>query len=218
VQNQETTMASKYGDWTRGEDEALLNKLGRTETARRMLRQGFKIVFTTIINWLGNITLPFTTTKFVASEKFVLNTTDSSKTKISYLDRDFKSWFLGKTEEPIGEVNLRYGVMTELANSRRIVEDLGGEEKSETTLTEMFALMEKQGQGEKGDLLNNGWANIFYIKDNTGVLRTVRVFWYVGGWFVGANSVENPFGWSVGYQVFSRNSLESLETSVPAQA
>lgn len=211
-------MASKYGDWTRGEEEALLNKLGGTETARRMLRQGFKIVFTTIMNWLGNIVLPATTKKFVAREKFVINTTDDTKTKMSYMDGDFKNWFLGKTEESAGEVNLRYGGLTEPTNSRKIIEDLGGEEKSETTLTEMFSLMEKQGQGEEGVLLINGWANIFYIKDSSGVLRAVYVRWRGDGWDVGALFVGRPHGWRVGSQVFSRNSLEPSETPDPAQA
>lgn len=208
----------KYGTWNMGQTEALLNRLGGEEVALRMLRQAFKVVFTSIVNWLGNIVLPATTEKFVASEKFVVNTTDATKTKISYLDGELKSWFLGKTEDPIGEVSIRYGVLAESANSRKIIEDLGGEEKSETTLTEMFYLMEKQGQGEEGMLLINGRANIFYIKDQKGVLRAVGVYWRDGGWFVVAYSVELPDGWYGSYQVFSRNSLESSETSVPAQA
>jgi hypothetical protein len=41
-------MASKYGDWTRGEEEALLNILGGVEVARRILRGTLKIVTETI--------------------------------------------------------------------------------------------------------------------------------------------------------------------------
>jgi len=79
--------------------------------------------------------------------------------------------------------------------------------------------MEKQATGEEGVLLNNGWANLFYVKDQSGVLRTVRVSWGGDGWRVNADSVENPDRWGGGRRVFSRNSvLESSETSVPAQA
>jgi hypothetical protein len=100
-----------------------------------------------------------------------------------------------------------------------IINELGGEAKAETTLSEMFSLMEKQKNGESGVLLNNGYANIFYIRDQNGVLRAVGVDWDDGGWYVGAYSVEDPGGWRVGRQVFSRNSvLESSETSAPAQA
>ena len=78
-------------------------------------------------------------------------------------------------------------------------------------------LMAKQAKGEKGALLNNGWANIFYVRDSAGVLRTVNVYWDGGRWFVNAFSVVNPDRWNDGYQVFSRNSvLESLEPSAPA--
>jgi hypothetical protein len=71
----------------------------------------------------------------------------------------------------------------------------------------MFSLMEKQGKGEEGVLLNSGYANIFYINDYAGVLRAVRVSWDGDGWGVYASSVEDPHGWFDGYQVFSRNSV-----------
>ncbi len=209
---------AKYTDWTMGQTEALINKSGGIEVALRMLRQKFEVVFTSIVNWLGNITLSATTEKFVAASKFVVNTTDATKPKISYLDDDFENWFLGKTEDQIAEASLWYGVLTESANSQRIIAELGGGAKAETTLTEMFSLMEKQKNGESRTLLNNGWANIFYIKDSSGVLRTVFMAWYDGGWHINARSVGIPHAWGVGYRVFSRNPLESSETPDPAQA
>lgn len=58
---------------------------------------------------------------------------------------------------------------------------------------------------------------IFYCKDKNGVLRAVRVHWYVDGWLVDADSVENPFRWRDGSQVFSRNfGTLSLEDRVKA--
>lgn len=44
---------SKYGDWTRGEDEALLNILGGTEVARNILRGVVKVV-TEVVNFITN--------------------------------------------------------------------------------------------------------------------------------------------------------------------
>ena len=66
--------------------------------------------------------------------------------------------------------------------------------------------MEAQQNGEKGSLLTNGYANIFYIKDVNGVLRTVRVSWGGGGWYVYAYAVTHPNGWDDGHRVFSRDS------------
>ncbi len=87
-----------------------------------------------------------------------------------------------------------------------IIAELGGEAKAETTLTEIYDLMDRQSEGREGVLLNNGWANIFYVKDLAGVLRAVGVRWDDAGWRVFADSVEDPTEWYAGRQVFSRNS------------
>jgi hypothetical protein len=161
-----------------------------------------------------------TTGAFVAKEKFIQDTGRKAKVKVSYLGDNFIAWFLkgkGKTEDPITEQTLRYGKLRKSSVDAPILAELGGEAKAETTLTGVFFLMEKQASGEEGVLLNNGWANIFYVKDNAGVLRAVGVRWNDDGWIVNAYSVENPFSWDGGIRVFSRNSvLESSETSAKA--
>ncbi len=163
-----------------------------------------------ILEFISTIVIPATTGKFVAREKFVRDTGRKAKVKISYLGDNFTEWFLsdsGKTEDPISEQTLRYSKLRKASVDGPIIAELGGAEKSETTLSEMFALMEKQGKGEDGVLLNNGYANIFYIKDQNGVLRTVVVIWIDVGWDVDADSVGDPGSWRDGRQVFSRNSV-----------
>jgi hypothetical protein len=175
-----------------------------------------------IFELVSTVVVSATTSKFVAKDKFVVNTKRNAPVKISAVWDNFTSWFLsgeGKTEDPISEQTLRYHKLRKSSVDGPIITELGGEEKSETTLTEMFSLMEKQKNGEDGVLLNNGYANIFYIRDQNGVLRAVYVFWRDDGWNVNAGSVESPDGWDGGHQVFSRNSvLESSEPSAPAQA
>ena len=168
---------------------------------------------------IGTVIVLATTEKFVAREKFILDTGLKAKVKISYLGDKFKGWFGEKVEDPIGEQTLRYGKLRKASVDAPIIAELGGEEKSETTLSETYHLMAKQPNGEKGVLLNNGRANLFYIKDQNGTLRTVFVFWDGVGWYVHALSVLDPDTWHDGRQVFSRNSvLKSLETLVTAQA
>lgn len=177
-----------------------------------------------ILELVSTIVVSATTAKLVAKEKFVINTKRNAPVKISYLGDNFKAWFLngdGKTEDPISEQTLRYHKLRQSSVDGPIIAELGGEAKAETTLSEMFSLMEKQKHGEDGVLLNNGWANIFYVKDIAGVLRAVGVRWRGGGWGVSAHSVgrPRPGGWFGGGRVFSRNStLESSEPSAPAQA
>lgn len=215
---------SKYPN-TLGRIEAVWNKLGGEEGVDRFLRNELKIVESTptsvvkandnLLELVSTVVVPATTTNLVAKEKFVRDTGRKAKVKISYLGDNFTEWFLsgsGKTEDPISEQTLRYHKLRKSSVDGPIIAELGGEEKSETTLSEMFALMEKQGMGEDGVLLNNGYANIFYIKDQNGVLRAVRVDWRCG-WDVDAVSVEDPSRWFDGRRVFSRNSV-----SAPVQA
>ena len=85
-----------------------------------------------------------------------------------------------------------------------IIRELGGKEKAETTLAEVYALIKKQARGENGVLLTSGMANIFYIRDVSGIFRAVCIDWYGDGWFAYANSLYERV-WFVGSQVFSRN-------------
>ena len=67
--------------------------------------------------------------------------------------------------------------------------------------------MERQSNG---DLLTNGYANIFYVRDVNGELRAVFVGWGGVGWSVRAYSVGDPDAWRGGDRVFSRNSWKLL--------
>ena len=186
--------------------EALINKLGGIEGAKAFLRGTVEIVRTKILDILGTTTTSATTKKFVAKEKFRKG---SKEVEFYRIWNNFTNWFLAgdsKTEEPLGEQELRYGNLTKDYDNGLIIEELGGEVKAETILTELFDLLTKQANGEDGVLLTNGYANIFYIKDTSGVLRAVYVDWRDDGWNVNAYSVERPNDWNAGYRVFSRNS------------
>ena len=50
-------MSAKYGDWTRGEDEALLNILGGVEVARNILKGTVKVVTEVISNIVNAFTV-----------------------------------------------------------------------------------------------------------------------------------------------------------------
>jgi len=150
-----------------------------------------------------------TTEKFVAKDKFKVDTERKAKVKISHLGDNFKEWFLGKTENPFAGSTIYGRKLEKNSVDGPILQELGGNEAAETTLTEMYAAMEAQPNGENGDLLNNGWANIFYIKDVNGTLRAVRVRWSDDGWHVHACSVENPLEWFTDRRIFSRNSSVS---------
>jgi hypothetical protein len=158
---------------------------------------------------VSTLTIPATTKKFVAKDNFVVDTGRNAKVKIAHLSDNFKTWFMGVTEEAFPGSTIYGRQLKKSSVDVPILTELGGQEKAIITLTELYAAMAAQPNGEDGDLMNNGRANIFYIPDNTGTLRVVDVHWNVFGWFVSAYSVGVPSDWRVGYQVFSRNSLIS---------
>ncbi len=204
-----TEFASK--DYTAGQLNAIVKKLIEQvgEKGPDLLLQGklkIKVIKDSILNWLGTTITSATTEKFVARDKFHK---DSKEVKFYVIWDNFTNWFLvgnGKIEESLGEQVLRYGNLTKNSVDGPIIEELGGEAKAETTLTELYELLNKQPNGEEGELLTNGYANIFYIKDVSGVLRAVYVRWNVDGWIVLVDSVESPDVWHAGVRVFVRNS------------
>jgi len=163
-----------------------------------------------LIEWLGIVSIPATTRKFVAREKFVRDTSKEAHIRISYLGDNFTKNFIEKVEESFAGSILRYGKLRKSTVDGPIIAELGGGVKAETTLTEMFALMEQQGNGEEGALSTNGYANLFYIRDiRAGMPWTVYCIWLVDGWHVTTSSVGNLDEWGGGGQTFSRNPSES---------
>ncbi len=164
------------------------------------------VITETLLKSLGTVTIPARTEKFIAKDHFVVDIGKKAKVKISSLGNNFRENFLNKIEEAILETTLRYQELKKSSRDNPIIGELGGNDKSETTLSEMFALMEMQPNGEDGHLLVNGYANIFYIRDSAGVLWAVFCRWSFDGWCVYAFSVDDPFDWRVGRRVLSRNS------------
>lgn len=154
---------------------------------------------------LGLSVSPATTEKFVAKENFVVDISETAKVRISSIGSNFSSWFLDKIEESKPETTLRGSKLLKLSIDKPIIVELGGEDVVETTLQDIWNKVAAQAKGEKGDLLTNGWANIFYVRDITGTLRAVRVNWFDVGWSFEAHSVKSPVEWIAGCQVFSRN-------------
>ena len=153
---------------------------------------------------VGMAMVATTKTQFVARNRFVLDTKASAVVKISYLEPDFSKWFLSKREMPFVGSTLHYKELSFYSIDGPIIEELGGKEMVETTLAEIFSLIEKQPNGEPGSLLTNGNANIFYVKDVDGVLRVVLVSWHRGGWSFHANPVMDRYGWGCKSRVFAR--------------
>lgn len=67
----------------------------------------------------------------------------------------------------------------------------------------LAAKLAKQANGEKGEFLNNGWANLFLVEGVRGGVFVVDVDWDDGGWSVCTWHLD--YGWDDGCQFGSRN-------------
>ncbi|MCL5407035.1 MAG: hypothetical protein M1429_00860 [Patescibacteria group bacterium] len=153
------------------------------------------------------------TLEFRAADNFSITPQDQKTTAevvIGFLNDNFKNAFLangGKVETSIFDSKLRPYRLKKASVDGPIIADLGGEEKVETTLAEMFTLMKAQGCGRRGILLTNGYANIFYVRDAKGILWVVSCAWFSDDqfWLVRAYPITDLSTWNAERQVFSRD-------------
>jgi len=147
------------------------------------------------------------TTIVPAFEKFVARyhcrEDGKTKVKIYYLGENFKKNFLKKIEVDVEKAELRRHILLRSSLDPEIMAELG-EDRRTVKLAHFWAMLEKQANGEQGDLLVNGYANIAYVEDENGIVWAVIAYWNSGrGWRVEADSVGDPDGWYDGYRVLS---------------
>ncbi len=159
-----------------------------------------------ILSSLGTTNTSATDEKFIAKEKFVMN---SKEVRFHGIWENFNEWYLtgdGVVDEVMGAQSICFADLTQDCADSLIIKEFGGEKKSETTLAELYDLLKKQGNGEDGVLLTNGRANIFYIKNIFGVLCVVDVYWCSVGWSVHSDSFGGISIRENDARVFSRKS------------
>ena len=112
----------------------------------------------------------------------------------------------GSVEPEVAQAFLRIHSLTKASVDGSIIAELGGEEVILTTWGQMREMMRRQSRGQPGDLLTNGYANVFYIRQANGEVWAVRCYWYpdYGDWDVAAYPVTRPFEWYAGRRVVSR--------------
>lgn len=195
----------KYANLDLGTIEAVFNKLGGIAAAQAFLRDEVTVTkpakpsLLRLMSTESIAAIP----SFKSAECFKVDTKKAA-VRIGYLGDNFQKHF-GRKEEGASEaVELKIHKLTESSLDAPIITELG--QTCEITLGQFFALLSKQGKGEAGPLLTNGWANIAYIRDDEGILWAVGAYWGSGGggWGVRARSVEHPGGWGDGGRVLSR--------------
>jgi hypothetical protein len=194
---------AKYNDVTTGHMEACINRMGGMQNFLRFIGGQGEIVFKTILTFVTTMKIAGQA-RFVSSDHFKVDTSRNASPKIYYTGDNFKKWFGDKIEEPVDDAELAISRLKEDSRDDRIRAELG--DKRLTMLSQFYAAIKAQGNGESGPLLVSGYANIFYIIDKDGEERAVHAVWggASDGWYVNAYEVDNPDTWVAGSRVVSR--------------
>lgn len=200
-------MVCKYGTWTRGQDEALLNILGGQEVAEDILSGKKSIV---VQNHEPEPELPLlrkvATAQVSANKRFVSDDKAAKRANVGYRSDQFKRLFGDKVEQNVSAATVAVHSLEKESMNSPILAKLG--EKAQLPLAYLFELMEKQSNGQQGKLLTNGYANIVYAVGNDGNIWAVGARWHsrCRDWGVCARSVEVPDPWRAGGRILSCDS------------
>lgn len=164
---------------------------------------------TGLLEIVSTIVIPATTEQFVAKDKFVAGIGPEAEVKISHIWGNFTEWFLSpesKVEEPMIEHTLQCHRLQRSTGDSAIIAELGGEEKSETMLIDVYYLMRKWTIGEDDSLFSDSSVRIFYVRDTQDLLRAVGVRRSSTGLGIHASAIGILGGWGRGRRVFSHGS------------
>jgi hypothetical protein len=127
-----------------------------------------------------------------------------------WVDSDLKRLVGLQTRSTRPDSDLKPRLLSQ-EESEVIMFGLPGTEKWTETLEKAADLgqiagkLAAQPNGEEGELLVNGYANIFFVVGLDGTLRAVYVLWHAGNrkWYVRCIPLNSTYVWQAGHQVFS---------------
>jgi hypothetical protein len=197
---------AKYNDVTAGQTEACINRMGGWNNFLRFIGGEGKIVFNSILTFITTVKISarpiFNATNAFEVLSESISVCGYRLLRISFIDDEFKGMTRFHVEESIEEVELIVSKLTESSSDDRILTELG--DKAVTTISQLFALMRMQGNGEAGPLLVNGHSNIFYLIKKDGEMRVTHVHWAPRGWCVNVRFPSNSDEQLKDSQVVSR--------------
>lgn len=181
---------AKYGKVNLGQVEALINLIGGEKVVESILNGTSKITIETVhrLSKLVSATVPVNQ----------VNPYDFFKNRPGlWVSDNFRSFILqgaSKKKVSAGETTIGHADLAQDANDAEIGGKLPEDhvfEKIDTFLVHLATLIEVQWGGKEGPLLNNGYANIFYVKVN-GEVFAVSVSWGAGRrrWGCGASRLD----------------------------
>lgn len=146
----------------------------------------------TLLTFVGNTAILASRSTFVAREHFVINTSETASVKISGFGGCFEERLLNKVEQGLdARSTMRCHLLRKESLDAPVIDELGGLGQVQSFLAEIFALLMKQPDGQRGTLFNDGRKNMFYVCTSNTEPLSIRVSWHSGGWYIGADSIKD---------------------------
>lgn len=147
----------------------------------------------------------------ISSEPFSKQEFLNSKLGIKiYMGDNFKNWIVSELLEeiPAFSVNLASYKLTKNMYDKEIRAEIGEDDvrTPNEALAIIFSNIAKQPNGEAGDFLNNGYANIQYVRLKNGEVVAVFAPWFSDDreWSLDACRLDGS-GWREDNRVFARS-------------
>lgn len=208
----------KYGTIDLGQIEALINYVGGEDNVGKILSGKVKLTLSEVepekhLAFRRNFTLPARATLFDPREFF-------KNRPGLYVWDDFRERIVSvaKPTDTLPETVLASFDLSLDSNDAEIRAGLPEghvfQDASEFLL-HLVGMIELQKDGGEGELLNNGYANIFYVLGAKGEVFAVRVRWLSDdrGWRVNALRLVE-FRWLAGHRAFSARPFGGQATAV----
>lgn len=199
---------AKYNDVTMGQMEACINRMGGLPNFLDFIGGQGRIVFESVLSFSHTIVLP-AQPAFSAHEQLFINECHPQGVSVAQTWNNFIHPFLNKVERPTEKTGLVFHKIGAVCTEERIISQLVANKmgKIDITLSQLFALLLKQGNGEEGDLLLPNKDNRCYILDVGGNLQAVNARWSrtCKGWLLSAHEADSPHKWENNGQVITRN-------------
>lgn len=181
---------AKYNDYTGGQVEAVINRMGGFQNWVRFAGGQGKVVFETILTFLRTMCIAAQPAATTSKEYF-------AEAGVVLTGSNFETQFYGLEVPAVDTAELKVSKLEENSLDAPIMAELG--DKTETSVSQFKAFLAEHRESKE-------WF-IFYLRGKDGNLWAVRAYWHAddGGWRVEAHGVGYPDGWSAGDQVVSRN-------------
>ena len=179
---------AKYNELTVGQSEACINRMGGWDNFLRFIGGQGKVVFETILTLLRITRIAAQPTVTISEEYF-------KEAGMVWANDTFQAEFYGLEVPATEETELAVRKLEEASLDTPILAELG--DNAEISVSQFKAFLAANRESSE-------WF-IFYFTGRNGK-RAVHAFWHVarGGWYVDADSVAAPDGWSQGRRVVSR--------------